>query len=307
MDENKETEKFTISEIQNYYTETQKKFSEINDDINYLKENKNNLNETEKKIKIEELLNKIKNYREQFYNVMEFLPSHDKLTYSKNYDDYIEKVNNIKKDFFPKKKFSFSNKNKKNEAKTHKENNENNLNNNNNNIVDNILKNDNTDFIIKDLSNDLNKKISSQETLNKNNLIIENINNSTIYILQNFKACYIKNITNSNIFIGSVAGGTHITSSKDSNIYLITHQLRIHETFNTKFYVLINSNPIIEKSKELIFYPLKIKYNDYNENVKISGVDVNKNNWNNVQDFQWLKKEKSPNFDVKDDNELIEL
>ena len=38
MDENKETEKFTISEIQNYYTETQKKFSEINDDINYLKE-----------------------------------------------------------------------------------------------------------------------------------------------------------------------------------------------------------------------------------------------------------------------------
>ena len=307
MDEKKETEKFTISEIQNYYTETQKKFSEINDDINYLKENKNNLNETEKKNKIEELLNKIKNYREQFYNVMEFLPSHDKLTYSKNYDDYIEKVNNIKKDFFPKKKFAFSNKNKKTEIKTNKENNENNLNNNNNNIVDNILKNDITDFIIKDLSNDLNKKISSQETLNKNNLIIENINNSTIYILQNFKACYIKNITNSNIFIGSVAGGTHITSSKDSNIYLITHQLRIHETFNTKFYVLINSNPIIEKSKELIFYPLKIKYNDYNENVKISGIDVNKNNWNNVQDFQWLKKEKSPNFDVKDDNELIEL
>ena len=36
---------------------------------------------------------KIKLYREQFYNVMEFLPGYDKLQYSKNYDEELISVN----------------------------------------------------------------------------------------------------------------------------------------------------------------------------------------------------------------------
>ena len=38
---------------------------------------------------------------------MEFLPGYDKLQYSKNYDEELEKVNNLKNKLFPKKKFVF--------------------------------------------------------------------------------------------------------------------------------------------------------------------------------------------------------
>ena len=150
-------------------------------------------------------------------------------------------------------------------------------------------------------------KYTEKEIENKNNIIIENILNCQIYLLFNFKACYIKNIKNTQIYIGSVSGGSHITSSQNCKIYIITHQLRIHETNKSEFYVMINSNPIIEHSKDNIFYPLKIKYPKYEENIQKCGIDVNNNKWNEIQDFQWLKKEKSPNFEVNDNNEEITL
>ena len=123
----------------------------------------------------------------------------------------------------------------------------------------------------------------------------------------NFKSFYIKNISNCSIFIGSVSGGCHINNIEDSNIYVACHQLRIHSTKNTKFYVLINSNPIIEKSNNIIFHPLKISYSLFSKNITDANINVNNNMWNQVQDFQWLKKEKSPNFEYDDNNDIINI
>ena len=298
----KETEKFTIAEIRKYYSETLAKLKEIDDMLEKLDTESKDKTEKEKKEGLEAITAKIKLYREEFYNVMEFLPGYDKLQYSKNYDEELEKVNNLKNKLFPKKKFAFSKANKKlnenkQEKKEEKENKE---------QKNEIKESSETDLIIRDVK-DLNKKYNKEELIGKNNIIMENIYNSTIYILYDFKACYINNIHNSNIYIGCVCGATHITSCNYSKIYINTHQLRIHKTTKSNFYVLINSNPIIEHSTENAFHPLKIKYEGYEDNLKISGIDVNNNKWNQVQDFQWLKKEKSPNFEIDDTNELIQI
>ena len=155
--------------------------------------------------------------------------------------------------------------------------------------------------------NNATKKYEEKEIKGKNNIIMENIINCNIYLLYDFKACYINNCQNCNIFLGCICGGAHITNCVNSKIYLITHQLRIHQTTNSDFYTLTNSNPIIEHSKENVFHPLKIKYEGFENNLKKSGIDINNNNWNQVQDFQWLKKDKSPNFNVDENNELIEI
>ena len=298
----KETEKFTIAEIRKYYTETTNKLKEIDDMLAKLEAESKEKTDKEKKDGLDEITAKIKLYREQFYNVMEFLPGYDKLQYSKNYDEELEKVNNLKNKLFPKKKFAFSKNNKKQnenikekkeKLETKEEKKE-------------ISESSETDLVIKDLNN-FNKKYPKEEIKGKNNILIENINKCDIYLLQDFKACYINNCQNSNIYLGCICGGTHITNCINSNIYLITHQLRIHQTTKSNFYVLINSNPIIEHSQEIIFHPLKIKYEQFEENIKIAGVDINNNKWNQVQDFQWLKKDKSPNFTTDDTNELIQI
>ena len=302
MEENKEkeTEKFTIAEIRKYYAETTAKLKEIDDMLDKLESESKEKSEKEKKDRLDEITSKIKLYREQFYNVMEFLPGYDKLQYSKNYDEELEKVNNLKNKLFPKKKFAFSKANKKqNEIiKEKKE------------IVNKEyikeIKESETDLIIKDMNN-ITKKYEEIEIKGKNNIIMENIINCNIYLLYDFKACYINNCQNCNIFLGCICGGAHITNCVNSKIYLITHQLRIHQTTNSDFYTLTNSNPIIEHSKENVFHPLKIKYEGFENNLKKSGIDVNNTNWNKIQDFQWLKKDKSPNFNVDENNELIEI
>ena len=77
----KETEKFTISEIRKYYTETTNKLKEINDMLKKLEAESKDKSDKEKKDGLEEITTKIKLYREHFYNVMEFLPGYDKLQY----------------------------------------------------------------------------------------------------------------------------------------------------------------------------------------------------------------------------------
>ena len=299
--ENKETEKFTIAEIRKYYAETVEKLKEIDSMMEKLEAESKGKSEKEKKDALEEITSKIKLYREEFYNVMEFLPGYDKLQYSKNYEEKLEKVNNLKNKLFPKKKFAFSKANKKqNEAikEKKKESEE--------KTEEKIIEVSETDLVIKDLS-DCNKKYTKEEITGKNNILMENINNCNIYLLFDFKACYINKCSKCNIYLGSISGGTHITNCTESKIYLMTHQLRIHQTAKTHFYVLINSNPIIENSKENTFHPLKIKYDEYENNLKKSGLNEQNNKWSEVQDFQWLKKDKSPNFEIDDSNQILEI
>ena len=299
----KETEKFTIAEIRQYYAETVAKLKEIDTMLEKLEEEAPSKTDKEKKDSLESITSKIKIYREEFYNVMEFLPGYDKLQYSKNYEDELEKVNNLKNKLFPKKKFAFSKANKKQNEKIKEQEKKENEENSKKQEINEISE---TDLVIKDLNN-CNKKYTKEEIKGKNNILMENINNCDIYLLFDFKACYINNCSKCNIYLGSISGGTHITHCSESKIYLMTHQLRIHQTVKTHFYVLINSNPIIENSKENVFHPLKIKYDEYENNLKISGINENNNNWDKVQDFQWLKKDKSPNFETDDTNEIIEI
>ena len=303
---NKETEKFTIAEIRKYYSETVTKLKEIDGMLEKLESEASTKTDKEKKDTLEAITTKIKLYREDFHNVMEFLPGYDQLQYKKNYEEELEKVNNLRNKLFPKKKFAFSKANKKhNENIKDKEKKE----------LEQKKEEDNkkeineiseTDLVIKDLNN-FNKKYNKEEIKGKNNILMENITNCDIYLLFDFKACYINNCSKCNIYLGSISGGTHITCCTESKIYLMTHQLRIHQTTKTHFYVLINSNPIIEYSKENIFHPLKIKYDEYENNLKISGINASNNKWDQVQDFQWLKKDKSPNFDTDDTNEILEI
>ena len=296
-------EKFSIAENKEYYTKTTNRIKELEAMIESLEKEGNSKTDKEKQDGINEITNLIKTERENFYNTIDFLPNYDKTLYAKMYDDTLDKVTKLKNKFFPKKKFAFSSKVAKTTNKVQEQATSSNEVKKTENIEGDI-----NDLVLKDiLSRTIKYDDTDPKIQNKNNVIIENITDSSIYLLFNFKACYIKTIKNSKIYIGSVSGGSHITNSDGCEIYIASHQLRIHDTTNTNFYVLTNSNPIIEKSTKNIFHPLKISYKNYEENITKAKFDTSNNKWNQVQDFQWLKKEKSPNFDTRDDNEEVKL
>ena len=131
-----------------------------------------------------------------------------------------------------------------------------------------VNKTNECDLLLKNKSNE-KLILRENEFIGKNNLIIENIENCEIYILFNFKACYIKNITSSKIYLGSINGGTHINDCKNCKFYLATHQLRIHKTLQTQFSIIVSSNPIIEDCSNLLFSPLNITYNKLDQNLTV--------------------------------------
>ncbi|WQF78593.1 Putative cyclase-associated protein CAP/septum formation inhibitor MinC [Colletotrichum destructivum] len=100
----------------------------------------------------------------------------------------------------------------------------------------------------------------------------------------------LKNIERSLIVAGNVAGPAHITGVSDSIIVVSARQVRIHECRNVDIYLHCSSHPIIEDCSNMRFAPLPASFDTPEDPVK--------NQWDQVDDFKWLKSEPSPNWGV---------
>ncbi|OLN96129.1 Tubulin-specific chaperone C [Colletotrichum chlorophyti] len=100
----------------------------------------------------------------------------------------------------------------------------------------------------------------------------------------------LKNIEKSLIVAGNVAGPAHITGVSDSIIVVSARQVRIHECKNVDIYLHCSSHPIIEDCSNMRFAPLPASFDTLEDPVK--------NQWDQVDDFKWLKSEPSPNWSI---------
>lgn len=100
----------------------------------------------------------------------------------------------------------------------------------------------------------------------------------------------LKNIHRCLIVTGQVAGPAHITGISDSILVVAARQVRIHECKNVDVYLYCSSHPIIEDCSGLRFAPLPPSFQ--------TPEDPAKNQWDQVDDFKWLKAEKSPNWSI---------
>jgi hypothetical protein len=90
----------------------------------------------------------------------------------------------------------------------------------------------------------------------------------------------------------------------DCIFHLACQQLRIHNTKHCNFYLHVTSRAIIEDSTHVGFAPYSWKYENIELHFKTAGLDVNRNNWDLVDDFNWLASDKpSPNWHILKDSE----
>ena len=101
------------------------------------------------------------------------------------------------------------------------------------------------DLGIKDLENQEIRKTES-EYQGKENVIIENLKDCTVYLPFKIKCMYVKNITNCKIYAGCVSGATFVNVALNCELHMCSHQIRIHNSMNTEFHLVAKSNPIIE-------------------------------------------------------------
>jgi hypothetical protein len=130
-----------------------------------------------------------------------------------------------------------------------------------------------------------------------------------------FPGLAIKNVTKSLIVAGRVNGPVHITGVSDSTIVVVARQVRIHECSNVDIYLHCGSHPIIEDCSGMRFAPLPEVYvSPITFNAKICCLtdtqrteteEPEENQWDQVDDFKWLKAGHSPNWTTLSDNERL--
>lgn len=130
-----------------------------------------------------------------------------------------------------------------------------------------------------------------------------------------FPGLVLKNISKSLIVAGRVNGPVHITGVSDSILVVVSRQVRIHECSNVDIYLHCNSHPIIEDCTGMRFAPLPAAYVRLSCNpslicwltrFQVTEADRDdENQWNQVDDFKWLKADHSPNWSTLSESETL--
>ncbi|KAI9822561.1 MAG: hypothetical protein M1827_000280 [Pycnora praestabilis] len=266
---------------------------------------------------IEQCLAGISRLSNEVRNASRYLPSHDQRTYSEKVKSISDKLQETRLTVAPKPKFSFKNARKKtsaisnskvSNASSHKQTTSLELREGRSNVnevsdarggvseaTNGQIHNEppstisNQSFVHIVLSPCQAPISSSGSLVSLQRCVID----MSLPIVDGapFAGLTLKSITDSLLVCGHVNGPAHVTGVQNSIIIVACRQFRMHECKDCDVYLLCASRPIIEACERVRFAPLPEYY------MVGSDRDV-RNQWDQVDDFRWLKAEHSPNWSV---------
>lgn len=153
-------------------------------------------------------------------------------------------------------------------------------------------------------SNETLEKYS--EDIDQKDVAIAELNDCVVRLFGAPSAVHINKLKNCKIFSGPVSGSIFIRECTNCTFVLPCHQLRIHSTANSHFYIHVTSKAIVEDCNNVKFAPYSWDYKNLDEHFVKSGLMRDRNNWDKVDDFNWLvANEQSPNWSVLKESERI--
>ena len=119
-----------------------------------------------------------------------------------------------------------------------------------------------------------------------------------IHILGPPTALFLHSLVRCQVFCGPVQGAAHIEKVDNSLLVLASHQIRIHSSHGSDFYIRVRSRPIIEYSTDIKFAPYAMNYRGLNADLEETSIQNETGLWQNVDDFSWLRASQSPNWSI---------
>ncbi|KAM6964693.1 tubulin-specific chaperone C [Tautogolabrus adspersus] len=137
------------------------------------------------------------------------------------------------------------------------------------------------------------------EEISKQDVLLTNLTNCKVRLLGSPSTLHLKNIDSCEILCGPVSSSIFIDQCKSSILAFPCQQLRTHNTTDTQVYLHVTSRAIIEDCHGVSFAPFSWSYPTMDEDFSVSGLDQDRNNWSQVDDFNWLAAgTPSPNWTV---------
>jgi hypothetical protein len=139
----------------------------------------------------------------------------------------------------------------------------------------------------------------SHEVIINRDTVLTNLVGCTVKLVGSPSTLHMASLHNCRIMCGPVATSVFIDDCADCTFFVACQQLRIHNTKRCNVYSHVTSRTIIEDSTQIGFAPYSWKYENMEQHFKIAGLDIGRNNWNLVDDFNWLAIDApSPNWHI---------
>lgn len=137
------------------------------------------------------------------------------------------------------------------------------------------------------------------EEIQKRDMLLTHLTNCKVRLYGSPSTLHLKHIDSCEILCGPVSSSVFVDQCRNSTLVFPCQQLRTHNTEDTQVYLHVTSRAIIEDCHGVSFAPFSWSYPTLDKDFAISGLNQDRNNWRQVDDFNWLAAgTPSPNWTV---------
>jgi protein XRP2 len=134
-------------------------------------------------------------------------------------------------------------------------------------------------------------------------IFIVDSKNSNFYILDSSRQATLESLENCQVIIGPTESSLFIRDCKNCLVIAYSQQFRARDCSNLNVYLYCSTEPVIETSKNIRFYPNSLKYDALQDQLKIVGLSDKPNKWNSIFDFNdsWPQ-----NYSISNDSCILD-
>ncbi|XP_058162737.1 tubulin-specific chaperone C [Dasypus novemcinctus] len=144
------------------------------------------------------------------------------------------------------------------------------------------------------------------EELHQRDVLLTELSNCTVKLYGNPNTLRLTKARNCTVLCGPVSTSVFLENCSDCMLTVACQQLRIHSTRNTRIFLQVISRAIVEDCHGIQLAPYTWSYPGIDKDFEDSGLDRSKNNWNDVDDFNWLVRGvASPNWSILPEEERM--
>ncbi|XP_031450989.1 tubulin-specific chaperone C [Phasianus colchicus] len=137
-------------------------------------------------------------------------------------------------------------------------------------------------------------------------VVLEELRGCRVRLRGNPNTLRVRECRGCTVLCGPVSTSVLVDGCGECQLVVACQQLRTHRTRGSRFYVQVTSRAVIEDCSEVSFAPYAWSYPGIEADFESSGLDRNSNNWNLVDDFDWLASDRpSPNWSLIPERERV--
>ncbi|KAF6365469.1 tubulin folding cofactor C [Rhinolophus ferrumequinum] len=144
------------------------------------------------------------------------------------------------------------------------------------------------------------------EELHQQDVLLTELSNCKIRLYGNPNTLRLTKARSCTVLCGPVSTSVFLEDCSECVLAVVCQQLRVHTTRDTRIFLQVTSRAIVEDCNGIQFAPYTWSYPGIDKDFEGSGLDRNKNNWNDVDDFNWLARGvASPNWSILPEEERM--